>query len=363
MKKETKVLCPECGAEFAIADKEVTTLATVIGKDSGLGPVFLTVAGQDTAVKQTKLPKTAKERIEALRRAGKDVSHLFAMQDPDGDEYVVSKKCGRPIVLNDDDPIYKSITEQGTIPNRHLFRRWVMAQMFHMLSHTDYSTKKPVGVTEMIHRLGYEYQWKMVMKEVYAQMKMEGKDPANFADRNRWFNTSVLESMAQDYIEQLKKHVAAQPNKKCKGIPYKRINGRDIFLSDMQAKLYHPLHLAKLHIAQAKSAYQLYNAAKKFNDLRIKMRRDTPQCKAWVDAYKGAGAYFTMQNLIRFHGCVAIDDAGKRLDKYQSLDFLSDKAEMYSNGEGWRLLAMLKKMLDDNGIDVKKKMAEWRKRK
>ena len=92
------------------------------------------------------------------------------------------------------------------------------------------------------------------------------------------------------------------------------------------------------------------------------MAWNTPQCKAWVDAYKGSGAFFTMQNLIRFHGCTAIDDNGKRLDKYQSLAFLSAKAEMYQDGEGWRLLAVLKKMLSDNNIDIKKKMSEWRRK-
>ncbi|MFK2337385.1 hypothetical protein ACIXNI_23440 [Bacteroides fragilis] len=81
-----------------------------------------------------------------------------------------------------------------------------------------------------------------------------------------------------------------------------------------------------------------------------------------MDAYKGAGAFFTMQNLIRFHGCTAIDDSGRRLDKYQSLAFLSAKAEEYKNGEGWRLLAVLKKMLADNNINIKKKMAAWRKK-
>ena len=81
-----------------------------------------------------------------------------------------------------------------------------------------------------------------------------------------------------------------------------------------------------------------------------------------MDAYKGTGAFFTMQNLIRFHNCTAIDDRGKRLNKFQSLAFLSAKAEEYRDGDGWRLLAMLKKMLDDNGIDIQKKMAEWRKK-
>ena len=32
------------------------------------------------------------------------------------------------------------------------------------------------------------------------------------------------------------------------------------------------------------------------------------------------------------------------------------------DGEGWRLLAVLKKMLADNNIDIRKKMAEWRKK-
>ena len=34
----------------------------------------------------------------------------------------------------------------------------------------------------MIHRLGYEYQWKMLLNELYAQMKMENKDPESFIE-------------------------------------------------------------------------------------------------------------------------------------------------------------------------------------
>ena len=36
-------------------------------------------------------------------------------------------------------------------------------------------------------------------------------------------------------------------------------------------------------------------------------------------------------------------------------------AKLYENREGWRLIGMLKKMLDDNNIDVVAKMKEWRK--
>lgn len=345
-KQSGNITCPACGTELAIAGKKATIAASPA-----------------TAVQQAQLPKTAQERIEALRTAGVDVSCLFAMQGANGGEYVASNKNGKLSILDDNDPIFNYILAQGTVPNRRLFRRFVMAQMFRMLSYTDYGAWEPAGVTEMIHRLGYEYQWKMLLNELYAQMKMERNDPENFADRNRWFNVKVATAMAKDYIEQLERHIDALPVKKCKGIPYKRLGGRDIFVQDLNSKLYGPIRIAAHFIGTARNATQLYNAVKKFNDKRCKMKHDTPQSKAWVDAYKGAGAFFTMQNLIRFHGCTAIDDMGRRLDKYQSLAFLSVKAEDYKDGDGWRLLAALKKMLDDNGIDIKKKMAQWRKKK
>ena len=78
-KQETKVLCPGCGTEFAIADKEFAATGTVIGKNSDLGTVYPVVAGHNSPA---GLPKGARERIEALRGAGVDVSCLFAMQGP-----------------------------------------------------------------------------------------------------------------------------------------------------------------------------------------------------------------------------------------------------------------------------------------
>lgn len=359
-KKETKVLCPRCGTEFAIAEKEFTTVTTVVGKDSGLGVVYPAVVGQSMPGKPFK---TVQERIDALRNAGVDVSGLFAIQGANGGDYIASNKGGKVVILDDNDPIFDQIMAQGTVHNSKLFRRWVMAKMFYMMSYTPYRHKEPIGVTGMIHRLGYEYQWKMLMNELNAQKKMESRDPVNFTDRNRWFNIGVVAEMAFDYIQQLKKRVDALKEKKCKGIPYKRLCGRNIFVSDLQVKLYHPLQMAATHIEHAKNAAQLFDAAKKFNDMRIKMSHNTPQSRAWIEAYKGSGAFFTMQNLIRFHNCIAFDDAGKRLDKYQSLAFISIKAEEYKDGEGWRLLAVLKKMLEDNNINIKKKMAEWRKKK
>lgn len=351
-KRNRKKLCTGCNTKRRNSEREIVAVVAVVSKDSG----------SDKEYQKPVPPQTAQERIEALRTAGVNVDNMFSMRGANGGECVASNRNGQLTILDDNDPIFDQIIQQGTVPNRRLFRRWVMAQMFHMMSYTAYRSKEPMGVTQMIHRLGYEYQWKMLIDELYAQMKMEKRDPINFSDRNRWFNADVVVAMAEGYIKQLNKFVDALKDRKCKDIPYKRIGNRNIFVSDLQTKLYRPFYAEVARIKQAKNAAQLYNATKMFNNKRLKMSCNTPQNSVWIDSYKGSGAFFTMQNLIRFHNCIAIDDAGKRLNKSQSLAFIAKKAEMYKNGEGWRLLAVLKKMLSDNNINIKKKMSEWAKK-
>lgn len=352
---ETKVVCPNCGTELAIPEQQTIAVGVIIGKDSGLG----------TIVAPANKPKrSAQERIEALRAAGVDVSNLFAMQGANGGECIACNKDGNLSILDDNDPIFQYIVDHGTVPNRKLFRRWVMAQMFYMMAAEEGKTHYPVGVTGMIHRLGYEYQWKMLLNELNAQVKMvQHNDKENFEDRHRWFNQAIAMQLASHYIKALKEFINAKHEKRCKGVPYKTIAGKHIFVSDLQSKIYNKFHMALYPIKNAKTLDQLYNAVKKFNDMRIKLPWETEQCAAWVDAYKGSGAYFTLQNMIRFHNCCIIDDAGKKLDKVLSLQFIKAKSVMYCNGDGWRMLAVLKKCLEDNNIDVKKKIKSWRKRK
>lgn len=88
-----------------------------------------------------------------------------------------------------------------------------------MMSYTHYREKEPAGVTEMIHRKGYDYQWKMLLNELHAQMKMEHKDITGFAERNRWFNRDVVLAIASDYVNALKKHVGNLETRKCKEFP------------------------------------------------------------------------------------------------------------------------------------------------
>ena len=364
-KNNGAVVCPKCGTELDIVVQQQQPIVVGVmiegGRIDSVCPVSL-----NESIEQPKAKRSAQERIDALKAAGVEVSNLFAITGATGGDYICRNENGNLSLVNDDDPIFQYIIDNGTIPNRKLFRRWVMAQMFRMMTEKEccyFRKSRLIGVTEAIHRLGYEYTWKMIINELYAQVKMmENGDLVNLMDRKRWFTQEVVVSMANHYIDMLKKHIDNKPTRKCKGMPYKTIAGQNVFVEDLQKKIYNP-YVTLLHrIQTAKSTKELYAATVAFNKKRIKLGWDTPQCPQWLDAYKGSGAYFTLQNMIRFHKCHIVDDAGQKLNKELSLTFIQEKAKMYANGEGWRMLGVLKKCLKDNNVDIEKKMAEWRKK-
>lgn len=367
MKKmnETKVVCPQCGAQFKMAEKTHVATGVVIGKDAGLGTIHPEVVGQDKP-EEKKLPKKASERIAALRDAGIDVSNFFAMSGPDGGEFVGKAENGKFSILGDNDPIYDAILEGGDVYNWKLARRWVMAQMFYMLSREG---DKKFGeydnsITAQIRRKGYEYQWKQLEDELYAQMKMKQHgDEENFEDRNRWFNAGLVVAMLEDYRYQLHLHVKHHlKTKKCEGRPYKNICGKNVYEFDIKREVFDPIERLKKQVKESASPLNLYWLVSDFNsNMRFTRGWNPKQCAEWIDAYKGAGAFFTMQNLIRYHKCRFVDDNDVKLSKDASYYMLSCVAKSYK-GEGWRMIGVLRQLLKDNNIDIDAKRAEWRKK-
>ena len=335
---ETKVMCPVCGTEFAIGEHEHKVKNGIaIGKDSGLGEVFLPVS----------------KRGDALRASGIDTSKYFSIQLPTGGEQLMKMSDeGVPVAVTADDPIMAAIVKQGTVPNRSLFRRWVMSQVFHGLS-------SRWGFTEWVKNHGYKYQWEMLVEELRVQAKLYGKDMENFAARNRWFNRELAVTMSADYITKLEKDVQNRPRHKCKGVPYVTIDHKHYFVSDIEKKLISPLRHLMFGINVTKTPQHLYKAVREFWQATPCGSGCYDQCAAWKDAYKGMGAYATMQNLLRFHGCQFPKDNDFYNRRLTGLQMLENAANAYADGEGWRLFGLMKQMLDENGIDIEAKMKEW----
>ena len=321
------------------------------------------------ATKKTK----AQMRLEALKAAGVDVSKYF----PLGDDQLIKIENGAAVPVDMDDAtidaVGKKIVEGGYVNNWKLFRRWVMSQMFHMLRQME--TDK-LTFNEVLQRKGYEYQWRMLENELYAQVKMsEHGDLDNVGSRNRWFNGDVASDMATDYISKLRKYVDdnliynvkkdKDGNEKkaykhtCKGNPYVRLQNKDIFVADLEKKVFTPLREIANEMAAVPTYKQLYDAVHKFNKNRKHLEWNTKQADAFINAYKGSGAYYTMRNLIMFHGARFLK-GGRKMSEVNSLKELESKAKLYDE-EGWRMLGVLKQLIKESGIDIQGKMDEWKK--
>ena len=323
------------------------------------------------ATKKTK----AQMRLEALKAAGVDVSKYF----PLGDDQLIKIENGAAVPVDMDDAtidaVGKKIVEGGYVSNWKLFRRWVMSQMFHMLRDMEKDGK---SFNEVLQKKGYEYQWRMLENELYAQVKMsEHGDFDNAGARNRWFNGDVASDMATDYISKLRKYVDdnliynvkkdKDGNEKkaykhtCKGTPYVRLQNKDIFVSDLEKKVYAPLREIANEMAAVATYKQLYAVVRKFNKNRKHLEWNTKQADAFINAYKGSGAYYTMRNLIMFHGARFLK-GGRKMSEANSLKELESKAKSY-DAQGWRMLGVLKQLIKESNIDILGKINEWLKAK
>ena len=311
-------------------------------------------------------------RLEALKAAGVDVSKYF----PLGDDQLIKIENGAAVPVDMDDAtideVGKHIVEGGYVSNWKLFRRWVMSQMFHMLRDMD---KNGRTFNEVLQHKGYEYQWRMLENELYAQMKMAAHgDHENAGARNRWFGGFVAADMAYDYIEKLRKYVDnnliykvkkdAHGNVKkaykhtCKGNPYVRLQNEDIFVADLEKKVYAPLGNLARKMYDSNTYKEVYDAVHEFNKKRKHLAWDTKQSDAFINAYKGSGSYYTMRNLIMFHGARFWKN-GRKMSETDSLKELESKANLYDE-EGWRMLGVLKQLIKDNNISVQGKILEWK---
>lgn len=362
--KETKVVCPKCGSEIAIPGHESFVAGIAIGKDSGLGTVALPLASENDSNLKNKTVMKASKKIQAMKAAGIDVTNLFAVTNAEGVETIARIENGSTTFLTDDDPIIIAIIKGGTVPNRRLFRRWVMAQVFHMLTQKEWGSNRPMGFLAALQLKGYRYSWEMLIEEIRVQAKLEMLDQENFIQRNRWFNKKVADDMATDYLKQLNEHIEQKKKKckRCKGNPYITLCGTHIFVSDLRKKVFNPLEKYESLIKSSKNMVELYQAITGFYRYvkEFYSPYELTMSPAFKDAYKGAGGYFTMRNLIMFHGCAMFSSKGKRLVESSSLRELDKLAEAYKNREGWRMFGAMKELITRNGIDIEAKMAEWR---
>ena len=304
------------------------------------------------------------ERMNKLVNAGIDTGKYFNINLPEGlapgaTISVVINENGQPVVVTDNkpDPIAEQIFANGYVRNTKLHRRFVMAQMFQMLNYKSYD-KTYEGYTDYLHRMySYQYTFDMMLEEVKVLSRLEISDGESFNERSHFFTKEVVIEVLKDYMEKLKAYVNGLPSKNCKGVPYKRVKGENIFVEDLDKKLYAPLRKKLNSVCTANNYTAIHRALQNFMRDMIKLPYNTPKSKVWIDAFKGEGAYYTLKNLVMFHHCYVEDENRNKFYDSHAVRCIKNKLDEYQ-GEGWRMFALMKKVIEDNDFDFNDRMRE-----
>lgn len=300
------------------------------------------------------------ERMNKLNNAGINTGKYFNIELPNGLKAgstisVQINENGEPVIV---DKIATQIIEDGYVRNTKLHRRFVMAQMFQMLGYESWDRTES-GFDAALRRYGYDYQFKMMLEEIKVLSKLEVRDYDTFKERAIFFTREVVTKTCEDYVEKLKAYIETLKIYNCKGVPYKKVRGMNIFCEDLDKKIYMPFHVQISKMRTARNYTELYKILSEFNRKIIKISYNTPKCRAWIDAYKGEGAYYTLKNLIMFHHCT-IEDVYPTIGIYgvdANMEVLKEKLNEYQ-GEGWRMFAFMKKVIADNNFDFTKAMSK-----
>lgn len=342
-----EVRCPVCQTSFKVGEN-----GTPINPNemNGIGYLVPETVRTECCKENKKMTKT-EERKAKLEALGFDVDKMLEA-GLDLSKYMK------------DDAVVEEIYKNGYVKNTKLHRRFITAMYIKLLgwncgvtkSHNawngkDYEYDK---WTENFNKYyAYDYQFEYLIKELHVLGKLEVADKECFEERVKFFNKDVVAALIDDYLEKLTLRLKSYKTKNCKGLPYIKFKGEDIFVADIEKKIIAPLRYKKRYaIVNAKSYLEMeellrdFCKDKKFSKLPI----NTTKCAKWVDAFKGSGAFYTALNLIRYDGCrVHVDN--KVLDKYESEKVLREKVIEYKNN-WWKLHAFTKKLIVDNDFNL-----------
>lgn len=298
------------------------------------------------------------ERIEKLNNAGINTDKYFTVDLDNGTKiHLIIDENGKCTQVKD--PIVEQIIDDGYVRNTKLHRRFVMAQMFQMLNYVSYDGKYKGYNDYLKTRYGYNYTFKMMLEEVRILSKLETRDKETFEERSHFFTKDVVIAVMEDYLDKLKEYINKLPDKNCKGVPYKRIKGVNIFNDDLGKKIYSPIYNFIFEVKHAKNYAEIYRILSKCMNKKtmIKLPYKIPKSKVWIDAYKGEGAFYTLKNLVMFHDCYIKVDKFDLRTGTEAVKYLNEKLKEYK-GEGWKMFALMKKVIDDNNFNFYERMEE-----
>ena len=234
--------------------------------------------------------------------------------------------------------IIKTIENSGYLNVNGIVRRWIPSQCLNMIFSEE-------GFRQQLKNRKYNYSWKVLIDELKKQRKLYLKqDFSELSDRQRWYNAELAYKMAEHYIQSLKDRILLYEDSK-ETMPFQtRVNILTEYSNNIQ---------------EANNCERLYKAVMEFNHKRPKLLfggKPLQMCSEFINAYKAAGAYYTIKDLIMFENCYFPNATTE-----ESLNILEDKVKTYAPicENGYKLLGLLKEFLKFNKFDYETTLQKW----
>ena len=217
------------------------------------------------------------------------------------------------------------------------------------------------------------YVFKTCIAEAKALSNLFGQE---LEERKLFFNGEVFKRVIGDYFTQYRNEITAkleeldQANRQT--VLKKGFNAKmeDTFVIGKNAYKECDVERIQKHMNEfmctmarlaneenykdmAKTMSEIYRAFPPFKHCK--------KSKAWMDAFKGAGAFYTLDNLLRWHNCTVRDEAtGKVYSDDYALKYLRDTTKKMKHNEYYKLYAIMKRVVEENNFNFSKRMKEIR---
>lgn len=287
---------------------------------------------------------TKDARMNALKNAGIDVNNMFSFKFED---------CLKPgaridVFVTNGDEIEAKIRDDGYVDNPHLYRRWVCAQMLRIVFRIKEDPwRYGKNFAEYMRKnYSWDYQLKMMENELKVLVKMERDHDPQFEIRSKFFSIENVKKIYGEFREDYLKIMSAPRN--FHNWKEERLKMNFVLINYKC----HWLNECDNYCSIIEYVTILNNV---FRSLK-QIGESLDFSKTWLDCYKGAGAYYTLQNLVLFHNVAITAYFGEykiTMDGKDAYNYLNQKVDEYRN-EGWRMFGFMKKVLKDNRFDITK---------
>lgn len=284
------------------------------------------------------MKKSLSEMIKTLEAAGIDTSKFSVTidgKDLKSFEEILSDKTNE-------------IVGSEQVENK-TFRRWVLAQTMRMLYTPVWDAEKGQYVKgwESYLRLNYDYQYQftMLQEELKVLSKMQLNHSSEFKTRSKFFTKDVVLALLNDCVYKIGQQIGAPAfTYRCNALPEAiSIIEKIRYVSDTDY-----IRLSFLYSDFMRTS--VYNW----------LEKNTKKCSAWKDVYKGAGAYYSLQNMILYHDCVipGYYDVSKN-ESYEALNSILDME--FKTNTVWRLHSLLLDTIKYNAFNLKESIRKHNK--